>query len=96
MNLTNCSQAVIKNSRFINNRSRSVGQACGLRDTATASTTLITDSFFFGNGQGTTCTNFSITYPGQGELNTTASASVGGMGGITIVRPFQNIVVTPS
>lgn len=96
MNLNNCSQSLIKKSKLINNRSNSAGQAYGIRDTATASTTLITDSFFFGNGQGATCTNFSITYPGQGELNSTASASVGGMGGITIIRPFQNVTVTPS
>ena len=96
INLTGCSQTVIKNSRLFNNRSKTVAQAYGIKDSATNSTTLITDCFFFGNGQGANSSNFSITYPGQGELNLTAPASVGGMGGITLVKPFQNVTVTPS
>lgn len=96
INLTNTTQAIIKNSRLFNNRSNTVSQAYGIRDTASASTTLITDCFFFGNGQGTNFTNFTITYPGQGELNLTAPVTVGGMGGISLVKPFQNITVVPS
>ncbi len=96
VNLAGTSQAIIKNSRFFNNRSNTLAQAYGVRDTAGSSTTLITDCFFFGNGQGTNFSNFSITYPGQGELNLTAPATVGGMGGISLVKPFQNITVNPS
>ena len=96
VNLANCSQTIIKNSRLFNNRSTTLAQAYGIQDSATSSTSLITDCFFFGNGQGTNYSNYSITYPGQGELNLTAAAPVGGMGGISYVKPFQNITVTPS
>lgn len=96
INLAGTSQTIIRNSRLFNNRSNTLAQAYGVRDTATNSTTLITDCFFFGNGQGTNFSNYSITYPGQGELNLTAPATVGGMGGISLVKPFQNITVTPS
>ncbi len=96
INLAGCSQTIIKNCRLFNNRSNTASQAFGIRDTATSSTTLITDCFFFGNGQGTNPNNYSITYPGQGELNLTAPVPVGGMGGISLVKPFQNVTVTPS
>ena len=96
LNLVGVSQAIVKNSRFFNNRSNTLAQAYGVRDTAVSSSSLITDCFFFGNGQGTNFSNFSVTYAGQGELNLTAPATVGGMGGISLVKPFQNITVTPS
>lgn len=96
LNISGSSQTIIKKSRIFNNRSNTALQGCGIRDSSSSSTTLITDSFLFGNGQGTTTNNFSITYPNQGELNLTASVPVGGMGGISIVKPFQNITVTAS
>ncbi len=91
----NCAQTILKNSRFFNNRSSTAGQGYGFYDTAANSTSLVADCFFFGNGQGTTCTNFCVTYPGLGELNTTASVSTGGLGGISLIKPFQNVTVTP-
>lgn len=96
INLAGSSQVIIKKSRIFNNRSNTATQGCGIKDAATSSTTLIIDCFLFGNGQGTTSNNFSVTYPGQGEINLTAPVSAGGMGGISLIKPFQNVTVTAS
>jgi len=89
INLTRCSQTIIKNSHFFNNRSSTVTQAYGIQDGSESS--LITDCFLFGNGQGANYSNYTPNYPGQGETNGTTSTSAGGMGSITIVKPFQNV-----
>lgn len=92
--LSDCTQAMIKKCHSFNNRSTTLSQAYGIRDTSTQSNALIIDCFFYGNGQGSTTSNFSVTYPNQGELNTTAPVAAGGISGIALVKPFQNVTIT--
>ncbi len=93
INLQNCTRCTIDNCSITGNKSATTNHGLGLRDTNTgSSTTLITRSFFFNNGDTTsTAQNVHLSYYLGGELNITTTVNQGSMKSLTGINPYENV-----
>jgi hypothetical protein len=98
INLTsNCIDCVIDNCKIMHNKSETADHGIGIRDTNNAAcTTLITNCFFYNNGEDDDIQNVHLNYS-SGALSLTTTVDQTSVGSINAtLQPYTNVTFTTS
>jgi hypothetical protein len=94
INLESCTDCIVDNCKMIGNKSSVTNHGMGLRDSNNAaSTTLITNCFFYNNGLNDSTQNFHLNYSG-GALSLTTTVNQTTVGSINAtLQPYTNVTM---
>jgi uncharacterized delta-60 repeat protein len=92
---TNCIDCVIDNCKIMHNKSETANHGIGIRDTNNATcTTLITNCFFYNNGEDDDTQNVHLNYS-SGALSLTATINQTIVGSINAtLQPYSNVTMS--